>query len=1169
MNLTSLTRMRQSAVLLFIVALLLSPLAAVQPAPTPATAQPAAIPASETGRWVVQLQPLPLAQADQQQPALATLRGGSAGRLNAAAPLAQQYRASLVLQQQALFARIQQMYPSAQLERSYQIVVNGIAINLPGSTPADAAAIQRLPEVVAVYPDLSHQLQMFSSLEQIGAAALWNTPGIGGVENAGAGVKVAIVDSGINSNHPFFNPAGFTYPAGYPRGDERATTPKVIVARSYFRPAAPPLAGSESPLPGSFDSSHGTHVAGTAAGVANVPATVAGIETTVSGVAPRAYLMNYKAFYANDTSFSGSAFSVELVAALEDAVLDGADIINNSWGGRADVAPNFDLSTIAANAAADAGVVVVFAAGNDGPDFSTAGSPAYSDKLISVGAISKSSTIAAGFVDVVAPDNVPDTLTAQPFSIADFGPPLGFNNVIGPAPYLPIGSFDGTGLGCQPLPPGTYNGEIALIERGECEFSVKTFNAQNAGASGVIIFNSEVGGENLVRMAGGTNAENVTIPAVFVRRSTGLGMRDWVDQTGAFNAQVQIDTTARLVERSADVLAQFSSRGPSFQGTLKPDVVAPGSDILSAGFADDAAEPHSGFGFNSGTSMAAPHVAGAAALLRQLYPDWNTTDVKSALMSTANRTVWLDEAQTIPAGVLSQGAGRIDVLRAANPVLLFDRPSLSFVNVPQTEGQPTVATIAVGVRNITGETQTYSVTARPDPGNSFAVTTDPAELTLAPGEFTRFTVTIEVPANQPSADYAGVVELFGAQTLHIPIWARTLPAQPSATVLLIDNDASSTLELPDYSGYYGNALMELGVSFDYYDADAVTVNAVANDQPAPTQTIPGINDLLRYPVIIWFTGDNFVPPGGLNVLTPLTPEDQNLLIAYLQSGGNLIASGQNLAEASDIFLTAINPRFGRSDLYNGYLGATWESESVFLPEDQEELTIRPQLVQGIAPWLADRSIDLTIPNDGVAVGGATGAGNQRSVDSVSTESADLRLPDRFTTPIMQALDPIDGTPGYVALSRSANPTLENAEVALPYRSITLSFGLEGVRNDTGTLGRTELLQQLLWWITDRPTVTLDPPVANVSDAGQSVTFTANATSTTPTSFVRYRWDFGDGSPTVETTEPTVTHTYSLPGNYPVRVAATNQWGHSAVSPQTGPGIQNTDNLLDAPAQPDE
>jgi subtilisin family serine protease len=600
-------------------------------------------------RWIVQLKTPPLAQAPDAPPsfAAASVRSATTGRLLADSPAARRYRQQLQQQQAEVFAALQRAFPRAQMQRSYQILFDGLAVVLPG---ADATAIDRLrqmPEVAEVYPDRRYELDLFSSLQTIGADALWQSPAIGGASNAGAGVKIAVIDSGIKIDNPFFNPAGFSYPAGFPKGDTAHTTPKVIAARAYFRPDLPPLPGEETPQPGPGASSHGTHVAGIAAGVANTQATVNGLTETIAGVAPRAYLMNYKVFYENDSIFSGSGFSVELMAALEDAVADGADVINNSWGGRAESDPRFDVLAVAASAAVDAGVAVIYSAGNEGPDPSTAGSPGFAEKVITVGATTTDETIAFDFLDVTGPGEVPGELKEHPFSPAAFGATLTAPLT---APYVPVAAIGGSSLACDPLQPGALAGKVALIERGVCAFSIKVYNAQSAGAIAAIVYNSEAGGDELITMAPDQFADDVTIPAVFVGRSIGTAMVDWYARSGPA-AEVRLDPSGRVQELPADVIVGFSSRGPTFQGTLKPDVVAPGYNILSAGFAEaEGAERHTGFGLVSGTSMAAPHVAGGAALLRQIHPNWSPLDIKSALMSTATTEVWLDLETTEPAG---------------------------------------------------------------------------------------------------------------------------------------------------------------------------------------------------------------------------------------------------------------------------------------------------------------------------------------------------------------------------------------------------------------------------------------------------------------------------------------------------------------------------------------
>ncbi len=1102
---------------------------------------------SVSDRWIVRLNDPPLAQARGISPGFATMTLGTTanGKLQLASPAAQQYRAALEQQQTSVFTQIQRALPGAQLQRRYQIVFNGLSVALPGvAASAAIARLRAMPGVAAVYPEQRYQLSMYASIPQIGADKLWESRLIGGQKNAGKGIKIAIIDSGIKIDNPFFNPAGFSYPPGYPKGDTAHTTPKVIVARAYFRPDLPPLSGEESPEPGPEASSHGTHVAGTAAGVANTSATIGGLTEVISGVAPRAYLMNYKVFYENDSPFSGQSFTTESLAALEDAVADDADVISNSWGGRPDVDPRFDPIVIAAEAAVDAGVTVIFSAGNDGPSPSTAGSPGFSDKLITVGATTSAKTIASGYVDVTAPDGVPDTLKQVRYGTAAFGPPIK-DNLFGPAPYLPVVALGVPSLACDSLPAGSLSGQVALIERGICPFSLKVFNAQQAGASAAMIYNSEAGGEALIQMAAGEHADEISIPAISLPRSVGLGLIDWYSKAGGA-ARVQIDPRARVIDQAPDVLAAFSSRGPTFQHSLKPDIVAPGVNILSSGFADgEGNQKHLGFGIVSGTSMATPHVSGAAALLKQIHPSWSPADIKSALMSTAITDIWLDLDHTQPASVLDRGAGRIQVDRAASPGLLFDRPALSFGTISAPPGQPAHATLTVSARNSSGQRQTYTLTTQRSGGADFGIGVSVPSITIAAGAVARFDVSIDLPAGAAPGDYQGQVDLQGpggdATRLHLPLWARLAPAERSPSkVLLIDNDGSSSLELPDYSGYYGNALGELAVSFTYLDVDALA---------GQSQTLPDISELQKYEIVIWFTGDYDLPSGAASVPTPLTEADQNVLIAYLQSGGNLIATGQNLAQAADINRNPPDdPRYGRSDLYHVYLGARFVQDDVFTHTATLERSATGTAAQG---WLPSMVVDLSAPaGEDASLSDKTGAGNQVSIDETTVIDTDPRTPDRYTTPILRATSTNSQVAGIIALNRSAEPTLEQPATAIPYRSTYLAFGLEGVRNDTGATTRQQLLQNLLYWHVDRPTVQVSGPVT-VSGPTQLATFSATAETNTPATFVRYRWDFGDGSPILETDHATVVHQYAKAGTYQARVEATDSWGHRAIAASQG------------------
>ncbi len=266
--------------------------------------------------------------------------------------------------------------PAAQLGWRYQVVANGYSVTVPA---AESARLRSLPGVRDVLPTATYEPRLTSTPEEIGAPAIWGQS----LDTAGQGIKIGVIDSGIDSSHPFFDPTGYTMPAGFPKGQQRFTTAKVIVARAF-----PPKRGAIAPIArlafSDDDSSHGTHVAGIAAGNADT-ATGRG---RASGVAPRAYLGNYKVFVQTDSGISPNANSPAIVAAIEAAVRDGMDVINFS-GGEPEIEPSRDIVALALDAAAAAGVVPVIAAGNEYADFGagSVSSPASSNDAISVAAV--------------------------------------------------------------------------------------------------------------------------------------------------------------------------------------------------------------------------------------------------------------------------------------------------------------------------------------------------------------------------------------------------------------------------------------------------------------------------------------------------------------------------------------------------------------------------------------------------------------------------------------------------------------------------------------------------------------------------------------------------------------------------------------------------------------
>src|SRR5205085_6848253 len=298
--------------------------------------------------------------------------------LSPRAPQSVDYLRELQSAQRTLASRIETSVPDAAVRWHYSVVANGLAVVVPR---AEVARLANVPGVAKVWPTFTYHPTLDRTPRLIGAPTLWGPT----LATAGGGMKIGIIDQGIDQRHPFFDPAGFAYPPGFPKGHTAYTTPKVIVARAFPPPGATdPL--QTLPFVGVPDiDDHGTHVAGIAAGDANTNAD--GIR--ISGIAPRAYLGNYKAATLPSPDFGLNANTPELVAAIEAAVTDGMDVINLSFG-EVEIPPSRDLVAAAMNAAADAGVVPVVSAGNDHDEFGNGSisSPANASKVIAAAAAS-------------------------------------------------------------------------------------------------------------------------------------------------------------------------------------------------------------------------------------------------------------------------------------------------------------------------------------------------------------------------------------------------------------------------------------------------------------------------------------------------------------------------------------------------------------------------------------------------------------------------------------------------------------------------------------------------------------------------------------------------------------------------------------------------------------
>src|SRR5438876_1865267 len=531
----------------------------------------------------------------------------------------------------------------------------------------------------------------------IDAIQAWNAGG--GPANAGEGVKVAVVDTGIDITHPCFSDAG--YAAQAQLGDPQFTNNKVIAAK-VFNNKTPSRHYTPAPL-----QDHGTHVAGTVGCNLDTPATVQGavIPYLISGVAPRSLLGNYNVF-PDDVL---NARSEDILDALEAAYADGFDVANMSLGGGSHGFQ--DLLTIAVDHLDQANMVFAVAAGSSGPGHLTVESPGSAARALTAGA----STVPHFVGTPVVIGNRSFGAASGEFATVstDLTKPLGV--VLSGSSLSPA---------CTALTGGSLTGKIALVSRGGgCTFSTKIRNAQSAGAVAVLVVNNVAG--DPVAMAKDGTANQPTIPAYMVALADRDALSAADGQAATIRAAKQYFLTANV-----DIMAAFSSQGPTdVDFRVKPDAVAPGVNVLSSiplSFCGGAPC----FAFFQGTSMATPHLAGSAAVVIQQHDGWSAAQVRSAIVNSAEQGVLkkYTNGTSLENDVNVIGAGRDDLAAALAASVALDPVSVSFGAVPSGSGQS--RSFAVTVTNLTAAQQTVSLTVVPATSRGVSFTVTPS-LTIA------------------------------------------------------------------------------------------------------------------------------------------------------------------------------------------------------------------------------------------------------------------------------------------------------------------------------------------------------------------------------------------------------------------------------------------------------
>jgi len=689
-------------------------------------------------RVIVTLDDPPLAEA-----AIARRFGGlgSKQKLNLKSSFSRSYVADLQSAQARAIASLRRAIPAARVSRRYQLLVNGFAVSVP---------YERLPDLLEmdfaarVYPSRMYTMSMNRGPSVIGATQFSGLTGA-----RGDGVKVAVVEDGVDHEHPFLSPAGFSYPPGFPKGPGGGTSPKVIVARGFAGPGA-----NSAPLDRDR-SFHGTFVAGVIAGVkTDVPESRPGfcVESEggchpavddVEGVAPRAYIGNYRVFNVPSPPPLGgccSANSPEIVAAFEAAVRDGMDVINFSGGGpQSD--PRTDILVPAVANVARAGVVPVIAAGNDRDFFGlgTSGSPATAPDAISVGATANAHVFGPS-ISVVSPGGV----GRIPFVPADDIPQSWITTN---QRLVDVGTIGGASRQlCDPAPSGSLRNAIALVSRGGCPYSTKSGRAREAGAAGMVIAENRPGDPTFAffSIAGGTisDLDGARLRAAAAGSGGAVTVRFSRDM-------VEVPTTW------AGVPTSFTSSGlTAFGHALKPDITAPGSQIISSTLPERAGDQ---WAVSAGTSFSAPHVAGAAALLVQRHPSWTAQQTKSALMSTAG-PAFGDTSLTEEASVLVQGAGLVRVGAADRPLIFTDPQSLSFGYLPAAAAGAASRAISMTVSDAGNGEGTWTAEIQAQVASSGA-TVAAAPVSIAPGGSAVMQVVARAAAGAVAGDNFGFVLL--------------------------------------------------------------------------------------------------------------------------------------------------------------------------------------------------------------------------------------------------------------------------------------------------------------------------------------------------------------------------------------------------------------------------
>ena len=648
------------------------------------------------GRYIVVLAEKPAATYDGGSPGLAATKPQNGRKLDAHRPEVQRYQAHLEGRQNAVAGS-----ENVRIKRQYTAAINGFSADL---TADQAVKLAKDPAVLVVAPDTENAPDYSTTdfLRLSGENGLWKTA-FGGQENAGKGVVVGVIDSGYTPSSPFFagedvqplsgqpqvgapyrtpdgniamlKSDGDTFVGECQKGqgtgaafDGSACNSKVLSARYFaddYLKYIPPEDRAPQELISPVDvGSHGTHTASTAAGNANVRANLGALDMGITGgVAPAAKISVYKVCWEDNNPATGGCFSSASVAAINQAILDGVDVLNYSISGS--TSTTTDPVSLAFLSAASAGIFVAASAGNSGPTPSTVnhGAP-----WLTTVAASSFSTELQGTVEFE------DGSKYRGASL--MAAPVPASNVVLAGSAAAAGAANPELCAPNALDPAKVAGKIVVCDRGVVDRVAKSAEVLRAGGVGMILVNLTASSEDLDRHA---------VPTVHVNPPATQQIKAKLAATpGIKAALVNADTTGLPAPPQPQV-AGFSSRGPlvaTGSDLLKPDVAAPGVAVLAG--VSPIGSGGDQFGMMSGTSMAAPHVAGFGALVLAKNPKWSPATVKSAMMTTAADIKNADGTRN--GDVFATGAGQVDVARILDPGLVYDNSADDYLKFIQGTG---------------------------------------------------------------------------------------------------------------------------------------------------------------------------------------------------------------------------------------------------------------------------------------------------------------------------------------------------------------------------------------------------------------------------------------------------------------------------------------------------